>query len=208
MEETFLIDVPEEANLQLPAPELVSYYKSLEDREYWLDEEIDSGSLDLVKYILQWNKEDKGIAPQDRKPIKIYFNSLGGMLDIAYTLYDIIRLSKTPVIGINIGYCASAAAYIFIACHQRKMSKHSYFIFHQGSINGLNGGYKQIMASIQDYQSQVEELSALIRERTLYTEEEISKNIINEWYIHYEEALEKGVVQTVINNIEDVLGEE
>jgi len=34
----------------------------------------------------------------------------------------------------------------------------------------------------------------LIKDRTLYTDEEIAKNIINEWYIHQDEALEKGVV--------------
>ena len=72
-------------------------------------------------------------------------------------------------------------------------------------MSNLSGEYKQIVASIEDYQAQVEELSALIKERTLYTDEEIAKNIINEWYIHQEEALEKGVVQSVINSIEEVL---
>lgn len=205
MEATYLIDIPEPANLKLPDPGLLTYYKLLEDREYWVEGEIEDDMLELGRLILDWNKADKGLEPQERKPIKIFFNSPGGSLDVAYTLYDIIRMSKTPVIGINIGYCASAAAYIFIACHQRKMNKHGYFIFHQGSMNGLSGEYKQIIASIEDYQSQVNELSSLIRERTLYTEEEIAQNIINEWYIHQEEALEKGVVQTVISNIDDII---
>jgi len=205
MENAYFISVPEDANLQLPSPELLTYYKGLKDREFWLEGEISEENLELARLILRWNKEDAKLEPADRKPIKIYFNSPGGALDVAYTLYDIIRISKTPVIGINVGYCASAAAYIFIACHQRRMSKHAYFIFHQGSMAGLSGEYKQIIASIEDYQSQVEELSALIKERTLYTDEEIAKNIINEWYIHQEEALEKGVVQSVINGIEEVL---
>ena len=160
--------------------------------------------LELAKLIFRWNKEDVGLDPIDRKPIKIFFNSPGGALDVAYTLYDTIRVSKTPVIGINVGYCASAAAYIFISCHQRKMNKHSYFIFHQGSLSNLSGEYKQIVASIEDYQAQVEELSTLIKERTFYTDEEIARNIIGEWYIHQEEAVEKGIVQSVINSIEEV----
>ena len=65
--------------------------------------------------------------------------------------------------------------------------------------------FKQIIASIEDYQAQVEELSSLIKERTLYTDEEIAQSIIGEWYVHQEEALEKGVVQSVIENIEDIL---
>lgn len=205
MEETYFINIPEEANLRLPNPELLNYYKGLKNREYWIEGEITEDTLELARLILIWNREDSSLEPAARKPIKIFFNSPGGALDVAYSLYDIIRVSKTPVVGINIGYCASAAAYIYIACHQRKMTKHGYFIFHQGSMNGLSGEYKQIIASIEDYQSQVEELSALIKERTLYTDEEIAKNIINEWYIHQEEALEKGVVQSIINGVEEVL---
>lgn len=205
MEDTYFVTIPEEGNFQLPNPELLTYYKNLENREYWIEDEITNETLELVRLIIQWNQEDRDIDPVDRKPIKIFFNSFGGMLDVAYTLYDIIRMSKTPVIGINIGYCASAAAYIFIACHQRKMIKHSYFIFHQGSMNGLSGEYKQIVASIEDYQEQVKELSSLIKERTLYTDDEIAKNIINEWYIRQEEALEKGVVQAIINDMEGII---
>ena len=205
MEETYFINIPEEANLRLPNPELLNYYKGLKNREYWIEGEITEDMMELARLILFWNREDASLDPAARKPIKIFFNSPGGALDVAYSLYDIIRVSKTPVIGINIGYCASAAAYIFISCHQRKMTKHAYFIFHQGSIERLSGEYKQIIASIEDYQSQVEELSALIKERTLYTDEEIAKNIINEWYIRQEEALEKGVVQSIINGIEEVL---
>lgn len=205
MEDNILISIPDGANLQLPTPELLTYYKDLKERIYWIEGQICEETLELARYILQWNKEDVRLDPTERKPIKIFFNSPGGDLDVAYTLYDIIRLSKTPVIGINIGFCASAAAYIFIACHQRKMIKHGYFIFHQGSLTGLSGEYKQIVASIEDYQSQVEELSALIKERTLYTEEEIAENIINEWYIRQEEAVEKGVIQSVINTMEDIL---
>ena len=204
MEETYFINVPEEANLKLPSPELLTYYKGLKEREYWIEGEITEENLELAKLIFRWNKEDVGLDPIDRKPIKIFFNSPGGALDVAYTLYDTIRVSKTPVIGINVGYCASAAAYIFISCHQRKMNKHSYFIFHQGSLSNLSGEYKQIVASIEDYQAQVEELSTLIKERTFYTDEEIARNIIGEWYIHQEEAVEKGIVQSVINSIEEV----
>lgn len=205
MDEAYFINIPEEANLQLPNPELLTYYKGLKEREYWIEGEINEENLELIRLIFNWNREDDRLDPAERKPIKIFFNSPGGALDVAYSLYDVIRISKTPIIGVNIGYCASAAAYIFIACHQRKMNRHGYFIFHQGSMANLSGEYKQIIASIEDYQSQVEELSALIKERTLYTDEEIAKNIINEWYIRQEEALEKGVVQSVINSIEEVL---
>ena len=59
--------------------------------------------LNLVHYILKWNKEDEGKPIEERQPIKLMFFSPGGDLDINYTIIDVIHLSKTPIIGINIG---------------------------------------------------------------------------------------------------------
>ena len=80
-------------NLSLPDPELVQYYQNLENRIIWLDGEITSGSLDIFSKILYWNREDKEISIKDRKPIKIFINSVGGDLDTADTLVSTIKLS-------------------------------------------------------------------------------------------------------------------
>ena len=71
-------------------------------------------------------------------------------VDINYALIDTIKMSKTPIIGINIGQCASAAAYIFLSCHKRYMLPHAYFILHQGS-GTLSGTFEQICAQMEDY---------------------------------------------------------
>ena len=117
-------------NCQLPDPELRNYYVDLENRTFWLDEEVTPYLLELVKYIVRWNAEDGAKPVEKRKPIRIFFFSPGGDLDINYALIDTIKMSKTPVIGINIGQCASAAAYIFLSCHKRYMLPHAYFILH------------------------------------------------------------------------------
>ena len=193
-------------NMNLPNPELLTYYSDLEKRIIWLEEEVTENTLELVRKIIEWNREDEmnGLEPKDRKPIKIFFFSPGGDLDVNYALIDTIRLSKTPVYGINIGRCCSAAAYIYLSCHHRYMMNHSYFVFHQGS-SQLSGSYNEVVAIMNDYQGQVAELSNLMKERTLYTEEEIMDNIVTEWYVRKEEALEKGVCHEIINDISVLL---
>ena len=106
-------------NMNLPNPELLTYYSDLEKRIIWLEEEVNECTLEFVRKIIEWNREDEmnGLEPKDRKPIKIFFFSPGGDLDVNYALIDTIRLSKTPVYGINIGRCCSAAAYIYLSCH-------------------------------------------------------------------------------------------
>ena len=193
-------------NMNLPNPELLTYYSDLEKRIIWLEEEVTENTLEFVRKIIEWNREDEmnSLEPKDRKPIKIFFFSPGGDLDVNYALIDTIRLSKTPVYGINIGRCCSAAAYIYLSCHHRYMMNHSYFVFHQGS-SQLSGSYNEVVAIMNDYQGQVAELSNLMKERTLYTEEEIMDNIVTEWYVRKEEALEKGVCHEIINDISVLL---
>ena len=193
-------------NMNLPNPELLTYYSDLEKRIIWLEEEVTENTLEFVRKIIEWNREDEmnGLEPKDRKPIKIFFFSPGGDLDVNYALIDTIRLSKTPVYGINIGRCCSAAAYIYLSCHHRNMMNHSYFVFHQGS-SQLSGSYNEVVAIMNDYQGQVAELSNLMKERTLYTEEEIMDNIVTEWYVRKEDALEKGVCHEIINDISVLL---
>lgn len=197
------IIIPKEiANQQLPDPELRNYYVDLENRIFWLDEEVTPYLLELIKYIIRWNAEDEkwNVPVEDRLPIRIFFFSPGGDLDINYSLIDTIKMSKTPVIGINIGQCASAAAYIFLSCHKRYMLPHAYFILHQGG-GTLSGTFEQICAQMRDYQEQVEELASFVLEHTSYTEEAVDEKIVGEWYIRKDEALENGVVHGIVDNI-------
>jgi ATP-dependent protease ClpP protease subunit len=187
-------------NCQLPDPELRNYYVDLEHRTFWLDEEVTPYLLELVKYIVRWNAEDLTTPVDKRQPIRIFFFSPGGDLDINYALIDTIKMSKTPIIGINIGQCASAAAYIFLSCHKRYMLPHAYFILHQGS-GTLSGTFEQICAQMDDYQKQVEELASFVLEHTTYSEEAVAEKIVGEWYIRKDEALENGVVHGIVSDV-------
>ena len=188
------------ANQELPDPQLRNYYVDLEKRTFWIDDEIDSYLLELIKYIIHWNFEDRNKAPEKRKPIMLFFFSPGGSLDINYSLIDTIKMSQTPIIGVNVGMCASAAAYIYLSCHKRLMLPHAYFIFHQGS-GTLSGTYEQICAQMLDYQKQVEELSSFVLEHTNYTEEQVTEKIVGEWYVRKDEAIENGVAHAIVDDI-------
>ena len=202
--DNIVVSIPERANATIPDPSLLWYYEDLEDRVYQLVGEVDEGLLDFSRHVIRWNREDKGKPVEERKPIKLFFFSPGGSLDINYSVIDIIRLSKTPIIGINMGVCCSAAAFIYLACHKRYMLPHSYFVFHQGS-SQMSGTYGEVVAIMTDYQNQVAELSSFMEERTTYTSEEITDNIVTEWFVREDEALEKGVCHEVIEDIEVLL---
>lgn len=204
MNEVYLTIPSQIENLQLPDPNLLSYYKDLERRHIWLEEEINEDTLEIIRKIIEWNREDLNKEIADRVPIKLFFFSPGGDIDVNYALIDTIRMSKVPVYGVNIGRCCSAAAYIYLSCHKRYVLPHSYFIFHQGS-GRFEGSYAEIASQIEDYQSQVAELAIFMKDRTLYTEEEITDNIVTEWYVRKDEALEKGICHEIVTDISVLL---
>lgn len=194
-----------DANLDLPSPELIQEFQDLKNRVIWIDSEINGGYLDIVSKIIEWNREDQTLLLEQRKPIKIFFNSPGGDLDIEETLVSIIKLSKTPIYGFALGMVASAASLVYLSCHKRFALRSSYFILHRGSCQNMGGNYNEIQAAMEDYRAQVEKMEKFYIENTLYTEEEIHKNIATDWYIRGNELLEKGIVTEWIDDISVLL---
>lgn len=179
-------------------------YIDLKHRIVWLQDEIDVDTLLIARQIYEWNRVDCKIKPEDRKPIKLMFFSPGGSLDVCMSMIDVINSSVTPIYGINMGVCASAAAFIFLACQRRYMLPHSYFLFHRGQ-GALSGSYGEVISALQEYQDQVNELSDIVNKYTNFPKEEIDKCIVGEWYIRKEEAVAKGVVDEVITNMGELL---
>ena len=194
-----------EANLQLPSPSLVNYYHDFGNRCLWLDTEIDEDCLDMVQAIIRWNQDDQGIDIDARKPIKIFFHSPGGNLDVAEIITSVIKLSKTPIYGIALGMVASAASIIYLGCHQRFALPNAYFVLHRGSYEGLGGNYNEIQAAMEDYKLQIARMEKFYIEHTTYSEEVIKSKIQTDWYIHCDEAMKYGIVTELIQNIDILL---
>ena len=203
--EDIRITLPKEvSNLQLPDPELRNYYVDLEDRVFWIDSEITPFLLELSRYILRWNKDDSKTPVEKRKPIRILIFSPGGDLETYRSVSDIIQLSKTPVIGINMGMAYSAAAMIFLSCHVRYMLPSASVLFHKGSSH-MSGSFNEVCSAMYEYQQQVEELSHIIAQKTTYTIDEIEENMNGDWYIRAPEALEHGICHKVIEDIGELI---
>ena len=202
----FYIDLPEDLiDLKLPNSHNLKYYEDLHNRVIWINEEIDGNlTQEIVHYIMKWNREDKGIPEMDRKPIRLLFDSNGGDLDAQAAICSAIELSKTPVIGVAVGLVASAASLIYLSCHVRLAFKSSYFILHKGSA-ALSGDYENIISSIEDYKKEIEKMIGFIIEKSKYTREEVEEHINKDWYVRAQEALEKGMVDEIVTDINVLL---
>lgn len=160
----------------LPNPALYSYYKNLNNRVIWLNDEIYRESIvPLVKNIIFWNKEDEDnkISISDRKPIKIMINSYGGEVDATFQMIDIIKLSKTPIYTYNMGVAMSGGFFILISGHKRFALSSSQALCHQGS-GAFEGEAETIKSHTAQYNKTLAKLFEHVASRT-----KISKDLLN-----------------------------
>lgn len=191
-------------NMHLPDPELLTYYKNLDSRVLWIDDEICQYSLEYARLIIDWNRQDKDMAPEERKPITLLFFSPGGDLEVNNLLVDTITMSTTPVIGVNCGMAASSACFIYLACHKRLTFPTAEFLLHKGAGN-FSGSYDIVVAAIINYQRQIEDLGNFVLSRTNIPEDVFNENFATDWYLSSEEAIEYGVAEKIITSLDEII---
>ena len=172
--------------------------QDLRNRKLFLTDEISQISVgDIVKNILQYNCDDKGMAAEERVPILLYISSVGGSVDAGFELIDVIENSKTPVYTINLGYQYSMGLLIGLAGHKRFATKNAKYLMHDGSNFVYNSG-----AKAQDqmrFQGKVEDrIKEYILSHSKLTQEEYDANLRVEWYMFADEAKERGFVDSII----------
>lgn len=204
--DNILISMPANAeDIKLPDPELLSYYRNLENRVLWLDSHVDESWLHYIRQIMEWNRDDMGKKREDRVPIKLCIYSYGGDLDINNAFIDAIRLSKTPVWGINMGQANSAGCFIYLACHRRLAMPNATFLIHQGSGDNFSGTFQQMVAYMDEYQRKIANLAEYLMETTKIPEEVLLQNIASEWFLSVEEALKMGVCDEIVTDLDEIL---
>lgn len=201
----FGIELPESiANMILPAPELVMYYRNIENRILWLDSDVTVNWLEFERQIIDWNREDRDTPVEQRKPIRLMFFSNGGDLEVNNSFVSLVKLSKTPIIGINMGIANSAGCYIFMSCHKRYAMPGSQFLIHQGSANGLSGTFLQVSAYMDDYNRKMDALHKYILENTKISVEVLEQKMKGEWFVTADEAVSLGVCDKIVEDISEL----
>ena len=93
-------------------------FDAIENREKNCNQCL-SGPSYIIKQILDFNEQDKGLDLEERIPIRLFINSPGGSTCEGSPLVSAIELSKTPIYTINTGTWGFMALRIGIAGHKR-----------------------------------------------------------------------------------------
>ena len=182
-----------------------TYRKDYLDRIIYINFDLSVDTItDYSRLILEYNRQDKGIPVEERKPIKIYIFSYGGDVDAALHFVDICKLSKTPVYTYNMGVAMSGGFYILLAGEKRFALKNSTALFHQGSAQ-TSGDAEKIKSFTKQYSKILKLMFDYTVERTKISKEILSKKKTTEWYMLAEEQLQLGVVDKIVEDVDEVL---
>lgn len=198
-------------NLYLPDPILLHQYEDEEARRIYLegaigteDDPTNDNSIGIIKKILRYNREDKGIPTDERRPIMLYVDSSGGDVTGTLVLCHTIMMSKTPVYTINM--CASySAAGIILACgHKRYALKGSSVLIHSGSTY-LGGTREQADSAKKFVDKSDKKFNEILFKKTKIDQKTYRSKAPKDWFLDDEECLKYGVIDKIVEDLDEIL---
>lgn len=188
-------------DMTLPPPFLRDYYRDEAERVYWVDEEIDSSLLDLVKMIMRCNKEDKDKSVEERTPIKVFIDSPGGDVLALWSVINAIKISKTPVHTINYCTAFSAAADLLVAGHKRYALPGTSAMVHSGSC--VYGGTMEQAESMKKHFDKLgKKVTDYFISRTKVDSKVFKKKAPADWYFDEQDMLDNGLIDEIVTDLD------
>lgn len=162
-------------------------------RQIFITGEINENSaMDFFKQILFLNEED------NRKPISVFINSQGGVIDHGLLVYDAMIGSKAPIRTFCTGCAYSMGAVLFACGKERYMLPHSKLMLHEPLLGGRIGGNASSLKSISDSLLETKAMiNRLLAFHTGKTEEEMDRMTSFDHYFTAKEAVEMGLADGI-----------
>ena len=140
-------------------------------------------------------------------PIDVFINSPGGHVESGDTIHDMVRFIRNDV-RINMigtGWVASAGAHIYLAAEKarRLCLPNTRFMLHQPA-GGMRGMASDIEIEAKEILRMRERLVRIISEETGQPIERINKDIHRNHWMTAEEAIDYGMVASVIRDPRDI----
>ncbi len=174
------------------------YSRLLKERIIFLDGEIDDAKADLVvAQLLFLESEDP------KKDINLYINSPGGSVTAGLAIYDTMQYLRADVSTICMGQAASMAALILAggAAGKRLILPSSRVMIHQ-PWGGVQGQSSDIAIHAKEI-LRLKKLSIdFLVKHTGQSEERVAADIERDFFMTASEAVEYGIVDTILGREE------
>lgn len=172
------------------------YSRLLKDRIIFLGEEVNETTASLVvAQLLFLESEDPN------KDIHLYINSPGGVVSAGLAIYDTMQYIKCDVSTICMGMAASMGAFLLAGGTKGKRYAlpNAEIMIHQPS-GGAKGQATEIQIAAENILKTKKRLNTIIAENTGQSYEKVAADTERDNYMTAEEAVEYGLIDSVITN--------
>ena len=173
------------------------FSRLLSDRIVFLGEDVNDTTASLVVAQMLFLE-----AQDAEKDIQLYINSPGGSISAGFAIYDTMRFIKCDVAVTCIGLAASFGAFLLAGGTKGKRSAlpNAEIMIHQPAIhgNGVQGQASDIRIVSEHLQRSKQRLNRILAENTGQSIERIAADTERDYYMSAQEALEYGIIDTII----------
>jgi ATP-dependent Clp protease protease subunit len=164
----------------------------LEKRIIYLEGDIDGDSASKIGKGVVW------LNVLGEQEIVLYIDSNGGYVSAGLDIYDIIRHSRAPVVGVVYRRANSMASVILQACQRRKAMRHSELALHDITTPPLTLADLEDQEKLKNTRRAQEEIYQIINQRSGMAVEEVRKICKEGKKLSADEALGLGLIDEVI----------
>ena len=163
-----------------------------------------TGTID-DKIATQASQQLIALASKGDEPINLYISSPGGHVESGDMVHDMIKFIRPTVRTIGTGWVASAGALIFVGAEKenRFCLPNTRFLLHQPA-GGVGGKAVEIEIQARQIQIMKERFENLFAKATGQTPARIREDTKRDFWMTTEEALEYGLLGSVISSIDQL----
>lgn len=138
------------------------------------------------------------------RDISIYINSPGGSITGGLAIYDTMQFIKPDIVTICMGQAASMGAVLLAAGTKGKRFAlpNSRILIHQPSVEGVGGQATDVRIHAEEMLRMRALLSQILADSTGQSFEKIEKDVERDFILSPLEALEYGIIDTVLTSRE------
>ena len=173
------------------------YSRLLKERIIFLGEEVNDVSANLVvAQLLFLESEDPS------KDISLYINSPGGSISAGMAIYDSMQYIKCDVSTICVGMAASMGAFLLAGGTKgkRKALPNAEILIHQ-PLGGAQGQATEIEIAARHIIRTKERMNRLLAQNTGKSYEDLVKDTDRDNWMTAQEAVEYGLIDSVVEKI-------
>ena len=173
------------------------YSRLLKERIIFLGEEVNDVSANLVvAQLLFLESEDPS------KDISLYINSPGGSISAGMAIYDTMQYIKCDVSTICVGMAASMGAFLLAGGTKgkRKALPNAEILIHQ-PLGGAQGQATEIEIAARHIIRTKERMNRLLAQNTGKSYEDLVKDTDRDNWMTAQQAVEYGLIDSVVEKI-------